>query len=288
MITGSLVALVTPLLADGEVDFLSLQRLVSMQVESGTKAIVVMGTTGESPTLDPNEHEQVIARCIEFVDGRIPVVAGVGSNSTKEAVHLARAAKRAGAVSGLSVVPYYNKPTQLGMYQHFERIFTETGLPQILYNIPARTVCDMTNETILRLANLEGIVGVKDATGNMGRLAELAAYAPPDFALYAGDDDSSLAFMLAGGHGTISVTANLVPKLVSDLCDAAVRGDAVRARELNRKLVPLNKVLGLQTNPIVVKYAMEKRGLIGPGIRMPMTRLEDKYHGIVDEVLARL
>jgi 4-hydroxy-tetrahydrodipicolinate synthase len=288
MIKGSLVAIVTPMHRDGSLDLPRMESLIAMHHREGTAAVVVLGTTGESPTLEDDEYERLIAASVELAKGKLPLLAGIGANSTKHAVHLAKIAQRAGAVAGLSVVPYYNKPTQQGMYRHFAAVAEETGFPQIVYNIPGRTSCDMTNETILRLAENRAIIGIKDATSHMGRAAELAAHAPAHFALYAGDDDSALAFMLVGGHGTISVAANVAPRLVSELCQAAVAGDVARARALNTRLLPIYKMITLQTNPIPIKFAMAQLGLIEEGIRLPMTWLEEPHHAAVKAALRAL
>lgn len=288
MIKGSLVAIVTPMHPDGSLDLERMKKLVTWHQQQGTAGIVVLGTTGESPTVEGDEYERIIACCVEQAKGKIPVIAGIGANSTKKSVHLAQMAKAAGAEIGLSVVPYYNKPTQEGLYRHFATVADETGIPQILYNIPGRSSVDMANETILRLAAIPSIIGVKDATSNMSRACELVDSAPKTFALYAGDDDSSLAFMLVGGHGTISVSANIVPKLVAELCAAAVAGDGVRARAINAKIRPLNRALTCQTNPIPIKFAMAHAGLIEQGIRLPMTWLEEKYQAPIKDALAAL
>ncbi len=271
MLTGSLVALATPMNEASEIDWDSLDRLVDFHLAEGTDGIVVVGTTGESPTVDYTEHCELIQAVVRRVAGRIPVIAGTGGNSTREAIELNACAKQAGANCTLSVVPYYNKPTQEGLYRHFRAIAEKTELPLILYNVPGRTVCDMSNDTALRLAEIPNIVGIKDATGNMERGTDLLRRAPADFAVYSGDDASSLALLLLGGHGTISVTANVAPRLVHELCQAAFAGNLARAREINNKLLPLHQKLFIEANPIPVKWALHAMGLIPPGIRLPLT-----------------
>jgi 4-hydroxy-tetrahydrodipicolinate synthase len=278
MIKGSIVAIATPMFDDGRIDFESLQKLVDFHVAAGTSGIVAVGTTGESPTVDVEEHVEIIQAAIRFAAGRIPVIAGTGANSTQEAVELSREAKKAGAQCSLSVVPYYNKPTQEGLYRHFKTITEAVDLPQILYNVPGRTVADMSNDTTLRLAQLPNIVGIKDATGNMERAAELIRRAPSDFALYSGDDGTGLAFILLGGHGVISVTANVAPRLMAEMCAAALRGDAKGARLANDKLLALHKDLFVEANPIPVKWVLQQMGKIRAGIRLPMTALSSSFH----------
>jgi len=285
MIIGSIVAIATPMHEDGAIDYKRFKSLVEWHQREGTSAIVVAGSTGESATLEVDEHQKLFACAVEYSDGKIPVIAGIGANSTKEAIHLAQAAKDAGAVAGLSVVPYYNKPMQEGMFRHFSTVAAHCDLPQILYNIPGRTVVDMHNDTILRLAELPTIVGLKDATSNLGRAFELFSSAPADFAFYAGDDDTALAYMLTGGHGVISVTANLAPKLVQEMCTYAIAGDGVKAREIYRKLMPLTKAMSLETNPIPVKYAMQQLKLIEGGLRLPLTALNKNFRSTVDAVV---
>lgn len=278
MLRGSLVAIVTPMHADGSLDIPRLQALVDFHVQQGSDGIVVAGTTGESPTLDYDEHCQLIRAVVEYAAGRVPVIAGTGANSTREAVELTRCAKQAGADFGLSVVPYYNKPTQEGLYQHFKAVAEAADLPVILYNVPGRTVCDMSNDTVLRLAQIPNIVGIKDATGNMERGSDLLSRAARDFAVYSGDDASALAFMLLGGHGVISVTANVAPRLMRELCVAAFKGDIPMARQINNKLIGLHQKLFVEANPIPVKWVVEQMGLIDSGIRLPLTRLSQGYH----------
>ncbi|WP_047393719.1 4-hydroxy-tetrahydrodipicolinate synthase [Chitinibacter sp. ZOR0017] len=275
MLTGSLVALVTPMDVNGEIDFPTLRKLVDWHIEQGTNGIVAVGTTGESPTLDVHEHIAVVKAVVEQAAGRVPVIAGTGANSTREAIHLSNEALRVGANYGLSVVPYYNKPTQAGLYQHFKSIAENTALPTLLYNVPGRTGCDLSNDTALQLAELTNIVGIKDATGNMERAAELAKRAPAGFGLYSGDDATTLPFILLGGHGTISVTANVAPKAMSEMCAAAAQGNIARARELNDPLQGLHRHLFIEANPIPVKWALETMGKIPAGLRLPLTRLSE-------------
>jgi len=278
MLRGSLVAIVTPMHADGSLDLPRLRALVDFHVQQGSDGIVVAGTTGESPTLDYDEHCQLIRAVVEHAAGRVPVIAGTGANATREAIELTRCAKQAGADFGLSVVPYYNKPTQEGLYQHFRAVAEAVDLPLILYNVPGRTVCDMSNDTVLRLAQIPGIVGIKDATGNMERGSDLLSRVARDFAVYSGDDASALALMLLGGHGVISVTANAAPRLMHELCAAAFKGDLAAAREINNKLIGLHQKLFVEANPIPVKWVVEQMGLIDSGVRLPLTRLSQGYH----------
>ena len=278
MITGSIVAIVTPMNDDGSLDLPRLRTLIDFHVQEGTDGIVVVGTTGESPTVDVDEHCELIRVCVEHAAGRIPVIAGTGANSTREAIELTEFSRKAGAVAGLSVVPYYNRPTQEGLYRHFRAIAEASELPLILYNVPGRTVADLANDTALRLAEIPNIIGIKDATGSLDRACDLIARAPRDFALYSGDDMTMMAFILLGGHGTISVTANVAPRLMHEVCAAALQGDAVTARVANAKLVGLHRDLFCEANPIPVKWAVEQMGLIGPGIRLPLTRLSESCH----------
>jgi 4-hydroxy-tetrahydrodipicolinate synthase len=278
MITGSLVAIVTPMQPDGALDLDSLRALVEWHVEQGTDGIVVVGTTGESPTVNMDEHCRLIHATVEQARGRIPVIAGTGANSTSEAIELTECAKAAGATAGLSVAPYYNKPTQEGLYQHFRRIAEAVDLPMILYNVPGRTVADIGNDTVLRLAAVPGIIGIKDATGNIERGSNLLKAAPPDFAIYSGDDASALALMLLGGHGVISVTANVSPRLMHEMCAAARAGELARAREANFRLLGLHGKLFLEANPIPVKWALAEMGRIPAGIRLPLTPLSAQHH----------
>ncbi|TJZ72872.1 4-hydroxy-tetrahydrodipicolinate synthase [Chitiniphilus eburneus] len=285
MLTGSLVAIVTPMFEDGSLDFDRLRKLVDWHVAEGTQGIVAVGTTGESPTVDVDEHVEIIRVVVEQAAGRVPVIAGTGANSTREAIHLSRRAAQVGASYGLSVVPYYNKPTQEGLFQHYKAIAESTELPTLLYNVPGRTITDLGNDTILRLAELPGIIGIKDATGNMERAADLVKRAPKDFLLYSGDDASTLPFLLVGGHGVISVTANVAPRRMQAMCAAALDGRIVEARELNDSLQGLHKHLFVEANPIPVKWALEEMGRIGSGIRLPLTRLSGGAQTVVRQAM---
>lgn len=273
MIKGSIVAIVSPMHDDGSLDFDAYRRLIDWHVAEGTNAIVAVGTTGESPTVDQQEHGELIRVAVDAARGRVPVIAGTGGNSTSEAIELTRHAKAVGADATLQVVPYYNKPTQEGLYRHFRTIAETVDLPMILYNVPGRTVADLANDTTRRLSEVPGIVGLKDATGDAARAADLLQRLPPGFALYSGNDDSALALMLLGGHGVISVTANLAPRLMSELCRAALAGDLARARQLNAQLWPLHQKLFVEPNPIPTKWALAKMGRIEGGIRLPLTPL---------------
>lgn len=286
MLTGSLVALVTPMSEDGGLDLDGLRRLVDWHVDQGTDALVMVGTTGESPTVSPEEHCLLIRTAVEQAAGRIPVVAGTGANSTVEAIELSRCAKAAGAVAGLSVAPYYNKPTQEGLYRHFRAIAEAVDLPLILYNVPGRTASDIANETVLRLAQVPGIIGIKDATGNIERGSDLIRRAPAEFAVYSGDDASALALMLLGGKGVISVTANVAPGLMHAMCAAALAGDLEQARQINFRLLPLHQKLFVEANPIPVKWALAEMGRIGTGIRLPLTPLSETHHNTLRTALA--
>ncbi|MFP8967191.1 4-hydroxy-tetrahydrodipicolinate synthase [Pokkaliibacter sp. CJK22405] len=286
MIKGSLVALVTPMSAGGAIDWAALDALVEWHIESGTSAIIAVGTTGESATLDPAEHAKVIRYIVERAKGRIHIMAGTGANATSEAIALSKAAKEAGADSCLSVVPYYNKPTQEGLYQHFRTIAEAVDIPQVLYNVPGRTVCDMSGETTLRLANdVPNIVGIKDATGDLERGRWLIENAPAGFALYSGDDGTALDFILMGGYGDISVTANVAPKAMAQMCALALQGKADEARALNETLMLLHNKLFVEANPIPVKWALAEMGRIGFDIRLPLTKLSPQYHSVVREAL---
>ena len=278
MLKGSLVAIATPMHADGALDLASLRTLIDYHVAQGTDGIVIVGTTGESPTVDFDEHCLLIRTAVEQVAGRVPVIAGTGSNSTREAIELTQQAKSVGADACLLVAPYYNKPPQEGLYQHFKAVAEAVDIPQILYNVPGRTGCDIANDTTLRLAAIPNIVGIKDATGHIERGADLLHRAPADFAIYSGDDASSLALMLLGGHGVISVTANVAPRLMHELCAAAFAGKLELAREINLKLFPLHQKLFVEANPIPVKWVLAEMGLIGHGIRLPLTPLASQYH----------
>ena len=275
MITGSIVAIVTPMHEDGSLDLNALKNLIDFHVQEGSDALVVVGTTGESPTVDVEEHCQLIKTTVDHAAGRIPVIAGTGANSTAEAIELTRFAKEAGADMALSVVPYYNKPTQEGLYRHFKTISEAVDLPILLYNVPGRTVADMSNDTILRLAEVPGIVGVKDATGNFDRACDLIARAPKGFALYSGDDMTCVSTIMMGFHGNISVTANVAPRLMHEMCVAAAEGNVAKAREIQFKLLGLHRDLFCEANPIPVKWAVHKFGLIPNGIRLPLTTLSE-------------
>jgi len=281
MITGSIVALLTPMHADGSVDWENLERLIEMHIEAGTRAIVAVGTTGESATLSIPEHCELIKYCVSYINGRIPVIAGTGSNSTTEAIELTAAAAKVGADACLLVTPYYNRPTQRGLIAHHKAIAEAVDVPQILYNVPGRTSVDMLNETAAELAGLANIVGIKDATGDMARARDLIARCGDQIAIYSGDDATAMELMLAGGHGSISVTANIAPKGSAAMCKHALAHDRAAATVENDKLAPLNSALFLEANPIPVKWAAYKRGLIGPGIRLPLTLLDEQYHAQV-------
>ncbi|MFN4148869.1 MAG: 4-hydroxy-tetrahydrodipicolinate synthase [Rhodocyclaceae bacterium] len=281
MIRGSIPAIVTPMQEDGSLDLPALKRLLDWHINEGSDAVVVVGTTGESPTVDMEEHCLLIRETVAHVAGRIPVIAGTGANSTAEAIELAQCAKAAGASAHLSVVPYYNKPTQEGLYQHFKAIAEEVDLPLILYNVPGRTVADLANDTTLRLAEVPGIVGIKDATGNLERGIDLIKRAPLGFAIYSGDDATGLALVLMGGAGIITVTGNVAPRLMHQMVAAALAGDVKTAREINLKLMGLHKQLFCEANPIPVKWACARMGLIKDALRLPLTPLSPEYHGRV-------
>ena len=284
-ITGSIVALATPMHADGSVDYPTLRKLIDWHIVEGTDCIGVVGTTGESPTVNVQEHCEIIRVSVEQAkthgDKRVPIMAGCGANSTAEAIELARFAKEVGADCQLQVVPYYNKPTQEGQYQHFKAIAEAVDLPTILYNVPGRTVADMAHETVLRLTQVPGIVGIKEATGNIERAQWLIREVPKRFAIYSGDDGTAVALMLAGGQGNISVTANIAPRQMHELCMAAIAGDARRAMQIQLALLPVHKHLFVEPNPIPVKWAMQQMGLCGGTLRLPMTPLADSYHASV-------
>lgn len=281
MIKGSIVAIVTPMHEDGSLDLPGLKKLIDWHVAEGTDGIVIVGTTGESPTVTVDEHCELIKICVDHVDGRIPVIAGTGGNSTQEAIELTHYAKRVGASASLQVVPYYNRPTQEGMYQHFRKIAEAVDLPVILYNVPGRTVADMSNDTIVRLAAVPGIVGVKDATGNLARGTELLRAVSKSFAVYSGDDATAMALMFCGGQGNISVTANLAPKAMHQLCVAAMSGKIAEAIAINDKLIPLHNRLFVEPNPVPVKWALAQMGSIPPGIRLPLVTLGSAHHEAV-------
>jgi len=281
MITGSIVALVTPMHADGNVDWSTLARLLDLHLDAGTAAIGAVGTTGESATLNVSEHCEVIRFCVKYSAGRIPIVAGTGSNSTREAIELTEAAKGAGADACLLVTPYYNRPTQRGLYEHFKTIAQTVDVPQILYNVPGRTAVDMSNDTVVRLAELDNIIGIKDATGDLVRGADLIKRCGEAIAIYSGDDATAMELMLAGGRGNISVTANVAPALMAELCALAVAGKRAQAEAINARLAPLNQALFVEPNPIPVKWALYRRNVIGEGIRLPLTSLDERYHAQV-------
>jgi len=285
MIRGSIVALVTPMHANGDVDWDALDKLVDLHLEKGTAAIGAVGTTGESATLDYDEHLEVIKRTVERVAGRIPVVAGTGANSTREAIEMTRRAKSVGADYSLLVTPYYNRPTQEGLYQHFKTIADAVDIPQILYNVPSRTGCDMKPETVFRLADHPNIVGIKEATGDLERARTLIDNLPSDFAVYSGDDATAIELILLGGQGNISVTANVAPAEMAELCRLGLEGRVDEARALQQRLMPLHTKLFVEPNPIPVKWAMCEMGLIGTGIRLPLTVLAEQFHEAVRNAL---
>ncbi len=290
MLTGSLVAIVTPMQRDGTLDLERLRKLVDWHIASGTAGIVVVGTTGESPTVSVEEHCRLIEIAVKHSAGRVHVMAGTGANSTAEAIELTEFAKKVGADSCLSVVPYYNKPTQEGLYRHFRTIAEKVGLPVVLYNVPGRTVADLGNETVLRLAAVPGIVGLKDATADLGRgselLCALAAAGKRDFAVYSGDDITALPLLFMGAHGVISVTANVAPKLVANMCKAALAGDFAAARACNDALLPLHRALFVEANPIPVKWALAEMGLVENELRLPLVPLSPQHHDAVRTALA--
>ena len=285
-ITGSIVALVTPLHEDGSVDYPTLRKLIDWHIAEGTDCIGVVGTTGESPTVNVDEHCEIIRVSVEQAKGKVPIMAGCGANSTAEAIELARFARRVGADCQLQVVPYYNKPTQEGQYLHFKAIAEAVGdLPMVLYNVPGRTVADMAHDTVLRLAQVPGIVGIKEATGNIERAQWLIREAPKSFSIYSGDDPTAVALMLCGGHGNISVTANVAPRQMHELCVAAMAGDVKRAMDIQFKLMPLHKQLFIEPNPIPVKWAMQRLGRCGGTLRLPMTPLTAANQAVVEGAL---
>lgn len=285
MLTGSLVAVATPMHEDGQLDWDAYLALIDWHIAQGTHGLVVVGTTGESPTVNVEEHVQLIKVAVQHSAGRVPVIAGTGANSTHEAIELTEEARRVGAQAALSVVPYYNKPSQQGLYQHFRAIAEAVDLPLYLYNVPGRTGADLHNDTVLRLAEITNICGIKDATGNLERGVDLIARAPKDFALYSGDDATALAFMLLGGHGVISVTANVAPAAMSQMCELALAGQVVAARELNAQLRLLHSRLFVEANPIPVKWALQRLGLIQAGIRLPLTPLNEAHHLALEQAL---
>lgn len=286
MLTGSLVAIVTPMHDDGNVDLAQFKQLIDWHIDAGTNGIVVVGTTGENATLSVDEHLSVIETAVQHAAGRIPIIAGTGANSTQEAIHLSRQAERLGADMSLSVVPYYNKPSQEGMYQHFKAIAEASAIPMILYNVPGRTVADMSNDTILRLAEIDNIIGVKETTGNIGRTCDLVKRAPPNFALYSGDDASAMAFLFCGGHGVISVSANVAPQLFAAMCHAALAGDIASARAINDKLQKLHTDLFCEPSPAPTKWALAQLGKVRNVSRLPIVPLSAHGQDIVRAALA--
>lgn len=284
-IRGSIVALITPMLDSGAVDYPALRRLIDWHIQEGTDCICVVGTTGESPTVTVEEHCEIIRVSVQQAAGRVPIMAGCGANSTKEAIELARFAKSVGANCQLQVVPYYNRPTQEGLYQHFSAIAHAVDLPMVLYNVPGRTVADMAHETVLRLAQVPGIVGIKEATGNIERAQWLIKDAPAGFAIYSGDDPTAVALMLCGGHGNVSVTANIAPRLMHELCVAALAGDTRGAMQIQNRLLPLHKGLFVEANPIPVKWAAARMGLCSEAIRLPLTPFSENLRPALDHLL---
>ena len=285
MFRGSLVALVTPMLADGAVDEASLERLVEFHVDAGTHALVAVGTTGESATLDHEEHCAVIRRVVEAAAGRVPVIAGTGANATTEAVALTQCAQKAGADACLLVTPYYNKPTQEGLYEHFRVVADAVHIPQILYNVPGRTACDMLPDTVARLAGIDNIIGLKEATGTVSRMTDILDRTHGDFLLFSGDDAIAMDAILAGAKGVISVTANVAPQAMREMCEFALAGDAQAAKSVNDRLAALHEGLFVESNPIPVKWALQEMGLISSGIRLPLTRLSSEHHDTVRQAL---
>ena len=285
-IIGSIVALVTPMQEDGSVDYVALRRLVDWHVAEGTDCVGVVGTTGESPTVSVDEHCEIIRVAVEHAKGRVPIMAGTGGNSTREAVELSRYAKKVGADCTLSVVPYYNKPSQEGIYQHFRTIAEAVDIPMVLYNVPGRTVADMQPETTLRLAHVPGIVGIKDATGSIERACWLIKQAPKGFAIYSGDDSTAVALMLLGGKGNVSVTANVAPRLMHEMCTAALEGRVREATALHMRLLPLHKQLFCEPSPAPTKWAMNQLGLCGETLRLPITRLTPTGQALVGQALS--
>jgi 4-hydroxy-tetrahydrodipicolinate synthase len=284
-IVGSIVAIVTPMHEDGSVDYPTLRALIDWHIAEGTDCIGVVGTTGESPTVSTEEHCEIIRAAVEHAAGRVPIMAGCGSNSTHEAIELSRYAKQVGADCTLQVVPYYNKPTQEGQYLHFKALAEAVDIPLVLYNVPGRTGADLLPETVLRLAEVPGIIGIKEATGNIERAAWLIKQAPKGFSIYSGDDGTAVALMLLGGHGNVSVTANVAPRAMHELCMAAVAGDARRAAEIHLKLLPLHKHLFCEPNPIPVKWALQRLGRCGGTLRSPMTPLSAALQPVVEQAL---
>jgi 4-hydroxy-tetrahydrodipicolinate synthase len=281
MLQGSLVAIVTPMFDDGSLDLDALRKLIDWHIDAGSDGIVIVGTSGESPTVDVAEHCLLIKTTVEHVAGRVAVIAGTGANSTSEAIELTAKAKTLGVDACLLVTPYYNKPTQEGLYQHFAAVAAAVDIPQILYNVPGRTSCDLSNDTALRLAKVKNIVGIKDATGGIERGTDLLLRAPKNFAVYSGDDATGMALMLLGGHGVISVTANVAPKLMKEMCVAAMAGEVKTACEINAKLFALHQKLFIEPNPMPVKWVLQQMGFIKAGIRLPMVNLSAQYHDVL-------
>jgi 4-hydroxy-tetrahydrodipicolinate synthase len=284
-IRASIVALITPMHEDGSIDYPTLRRLIDWHIAQGTDCIGVVGTTGESPTVSVEEHCEIIRVSVEQAAGRVPIMAGCGANSTAEAIELTRFAKQVGADCQLQVVPYYNKPTQEGQYQHFRTIAEAVDLPMVLYNVPGRTVADMQHDTVMRLAQIDGIIGIKEATGNIERAQWLIHEAPKGFSVYSGDDGTAVALMLCGGHGNVSVTANIAPKLMHDMCLAAIAGQAQQAMAIQRQLLNLHKNMFTESNPIPVKWAAHRMGLCGPAMRLPMTPLSSHLQPALENAM---
>ncbi|HEX6633672.1 MAG TPA: 4-hydroxy-tetrahydrodipicolinate synthase [Usitatibacter sp.] len=285
MLSGSLVAIVTPMAADGALDLARLKSLVDWHVAEGTDGIVIVGTTGESPTVDVDEHCRLIEKAIEYAAGRVPVIAGTGGNSTREAIELTKFAAKAGAGYALSVVPYYNKPTQEGMYRHFRAIAEAVDIPLILYNVPSRTIADLSNDTVVRLAEVPRIVGIKESTSSIERVTDLLARKPADFMVFSGNDDAALAYTMLGANGVISVTANVAPRLMHEMIAAARAGDFARAIGINNRLLGLHRHLFIESNPIPVKWALARMGRIAEGLRLPLTPLSAQHHATVESAL---
>ena len=287
MLTGSLVAVVTPMHSDGSIDQGSFQRLIDMHVEAGTAGLIIAGTTGESATLEKSEHVELIRIAAEHAAGRIPIIAGTGSNATRQTIDLSVAVGRFPIDGYLVVVPYYNKPTQNGLFQHFAAIADAVDKPVLLYNVPGRTVADLQPDTVIRLAEHERIIGIKEATGDLARIPVLRDGCGSAFGLYSGDDATGREFMLQGGQGVISVTSNVAPRQMADMCAAAIAGDAASAAEIDSRLADLHRGLFLESNPIPVKWAMQRMGLIPDGIRLPLTPLAAEYHSVVEAALQK-
>jgi 4-hydroxy-tetrahydrodipicolinate synthase len=284
-IVGSIVALVTPMLDNGDVDYPALRRLIDWHIAEGTDCVCVVGTTGESPTVNVEEHCEVIRVAVEHAAGRVPIMAGAGANSTHEAIELSRFAKMVGADCTLQVVPYYNRPSQEGIYQHFRAIAEAVDIPMVLYNVPGRTVADMAHDTVMRLAQVDRIVGIKEATGNIERAAWLIKHAPRGFSIYSGDDGTAIALMLLGGHGNVSVTANVAPRLMHQLCIAAIEGQAKRASEIHLRLLPLHRQLFCEPSPAPTKWAMSRLGLCSAAVRLPIVALTAAGQALVGQAL---